>query len=129
LLFVEQYRVPCEARVIELPAGIVGDEPGKSGETLEAAATRELIEETGYEAGAIEILSSGPPSAGLASEQVTLVRARNLRRTGPGGGDAGEEIQVWEIPLTTAEEWLRQRAAQGVLIDPKVFAGLYFASR
>src|SRR5512140_2573788 len=26
LLLVEQYRIPCHARTIELPAGIIGDE-------------------------------------------------------------------------------------------------------
>ncbi len=28
LLLVEQYRIPVHARTIELPAGIIGDEPG-----------------------------------------------------------------------------------------------------
>ena len=41
LLLVEQYRIPVHARTIELPAGIIGDEPGDSGEAHAEAAGRE----------------------------------------------------------------------------------------
>ena len=33
LLLVEQYRIPVHARTIELPAGIIGDEPDSSDES------------------------------------------------------------------------------------------------
>src|SRR5690606_39345611 len=54
VLFVEQYRVPLGARTIEMPAGLVGDDD--DGDTLESAARRELIEETGWDAGRIDVL-------------------------------------------------------------------------
>ncbi len=38
LLLVDQYRIPVQQRVIELPAGLVGDEPGQETETWEQAA-------------------------------------------------------------------------------------------
>src|SRR5437764_10092164 len=63
LLLVEQYRIPVHARTIELPAGIVGDEPGSSDEGLADAAKRELLEETGYTAERIESLTTGPASS------------------------------------------------------------------
>src|SRR5262245_57499864 len=50
LLLVEQYRVPMAKAVIELPAGLAGDVEGSETEELVAAARRELLEETGYEA-------------------------------------------------------------------------------
>jgi ADP-ribose pyrophosphatase len=129
LLLVEQYRIPVHARTIELPAGIIGDEPGGSGEAHAEAAGRELAEETGFEAGRIEELTHGPASSGLTSETVTLFLATQLRRTGPGGGVANEDITVHEVPLVEVQEWLKAKANSGMLIDPKVYAGLYFVGR
>lgn len=129
LLLVEQYRIPCHCRTIELPAGIIGDEPGAGGESHAAAAGRELLEETGYEARRVEPLTTGPASAGVTSEVVTLFRARQLRRVGAGGGVGHEEITVHEIPLAEVPSFLEAKARAGVLVDPKIFAGLYFLLR
>src|SRR6476469_7394985 len=54
VLFVEQYRVPLGARTIEMPAGLVGDDHAT--DTLEDAARRELIEETGWKAADVNVL-------------------------------------------------------------------------
>src|ERR1700722_14680049 len=79
LLLVEQYRIPVHSRTIELPAGIVGDEPGIANESLTHASRRELLEETGYMAEDIELLTTGPASSGLTSEVVTLLLASGLK--------------------------------------------------
>jgi len=129
ILLVEQYRIPLHTRTIELPAGIVGDEPGGAGESLAEAAKRELLEETGYAAEQFEELTTGPSSAGLTSELVTLVRASGLKRVQAGGGVAHENIIVHEAPLAGIGEWLQAKAASGMRIEPKVFAGLYFVLR
>src|SRR3954469_4815650 len=65
LLLTEQERLPVGKRVIELPAGLAGDLKGKETEELALAARRELLEETGYEAGGLTWLTSGPPSPGF----------------------------------------------------------------
>lgn len=129
LLLVEQYRIPVHARTIELPAGIIGDEPGKSDESQAEAARRELLEETGYAAGRIEAVNIGPACSGLTSERSTLFRATDLRRVNLGGGVANEDITVHEIALAEVVAWLESRAKTGVLIDPKVYAGLFFVNR
>lgn len=129
LVLVEQYRIPVHARTIELPAGIIGDEPGSSNEAHAEAAKRELAEETGYEAGHIEALMQGPASSGLTSESVTLFLATSLRRVGAGGGVAHEDITVHEVPLAAVDNWLEDKAKAGILVDPKVYAGLYFVLR
>ena len=126
ILLVEQYRIPCHARTIELPAGIIGDEPDSGNESQAEAARRELEEETGYLAEQIKALTTGPASSGLTSEIVTLFQATRLRKTGQGGGVAHEEITVHEVPLSAAHEWLAAKARSGILIDPKIYAGLYF---
>lgn len=128
LLLVEQYREPVAGAVIELPAGLVGDEPGQEAEALEEAARRELLEETGWECAAVERLSAGPPSSGLSSEVVTLLRATGLVRRTAGGGAGDERITVHAVPLAAVPAWLREREAGGTLVDPKVWAGLWFAA-
>lgn len=126
LVLVEQHRVPVGASVIELPAGLAGDLPDSRDEDFREAARRELLEETGYEAESIEFLCEGPPSAGLTSEIQTLLRATGLRKTGPGGGDETEDITVHTIALNVLDDWLGEAAQRGCLIDPKIYAGLYF---
>ena len=74
LVLVEQYRVPMGQRVIDLPAGLVGDEPGGAHEPMIEAARRELLEETGYEADRLDCVVSGPASPGLTTEVYTLSR-------------------------------------------------------
>jgi ADP-ribose pyrophosphatase len=124
LLLVEQRRIPVGGAVIELPAGLVGDE--QADEQLATAAARELVEETGWEPAACTVLASGPSSAGLTSEISTLIRATGLRRVGPGGGVAGEAITVHAVPLATVPAWLAERTAAGVLIDHKIHAALWW---
>jgi ADP-ribose pyrophosphatase len=126
LVLIEQYRIPVGKRVVELPAGLLGDVEGQATEELLEAAQRELLEETGYEAARINLLTSGPPSAGLASELVAFVFADGLKRTGTGGGGEHEQIQVHEVNLDVIADWLISRTTEGVLIDPKIYAGLYF---
>jgi ADP-ribose pyrophosphatase len=127
LLLVEQYRPPVSAHVIELPAGLVGDEPGQANEGLLAAARRELQEETGYLAGELSVLASGPTSAGISSEVITLVHARNLRKVGAGGGVDAEAIRVHEVPLAEIDVRLRNWMTEGKLVDLKVFSAQHFA--
>lgn len=127
LLLVEQRRIPVGGPVIELPAGLVGDEQADEG--IATAAARELVEETGWEPAACTVLSRGPSSAGLTSEVCTLVRATGLRRVGAGGGVAGEAITVHAVPCADVPGWLARQAAAGVLVDHKIHAALWWIGR
>src|ERR1700678_1399233 len=129
ILLVEQYRIPVHARTIELPAGIIGDEPGGADESQATAARRELLEETGYAAERLEAMTTGAACSGVTSERVTLFRASGLRRAGQGGGVEHENITVHEVLLVEAVAWLETKARTGILIDPKVYAGLFFATQ
>ncbi len=126
LVLVEQLRPPVGAKVIELPAGLVGDLPENSDEAFEEAAERELLEETGYAAGSIHLRTQGPVSAGMSSEVIHFVEARELRKVGPGGGDETETIEVLEVELDRVGAWLEDQICAGAMVDPKVFAALHF---
>lgn len=127
IVLVEQFRVPTGRSVLELPAGLVGDLPGRESEPFELAAARELEEETGYRAGRLQRLLTGPNSAGSNSSQMTFYLATQLSKVGPGGGDEHEAITVHVIKLAEAWPWLQAQEAAGKALDPKIFAGLWFA--
>lgn len=127
LVLVEQYRPAVDQNVIELPAGLAGDSPETAGETLENAALRELLEETGYRADGMRRLFCGPPSAGITSEQLIFFLAVNPRQEGLGGGDASEDIIVHTVAMDDVPVWLKEQSERGRAIDIKIYAGLYAA--
>lgn len=123
VLFVEQFRVPLQARTIEMPAGLVGDID--AGESIEVSAVRELEEESGWTAEHAEVLMIGPTSSGASSEKIAFVRATGLRKVGNGGGDASEDITVHEVPRSRAAAWLVEKIGEGFELDAKLWAGLW----
>ena len=127
VLFVEQYRVPLGARTIEMPAGLVGDDHEQ--DTLADAARRELIEETGWSPGRVDVLLIGPTSSGMSNERIAFVRARDLVRVGEGGGVDSENITVHAVPRADAPAWLMRKQAEGYELDLKLWAGLWMIDR
>jgi ADP-ribose pyrophosphatase len=129
LVLIEEYRRPLDARVVEFPAGLVGDEPGTGEEDLIEAAKRELFEETGCVSDRWRHLIDGPSSPGLTSERYTMYLALDAKKIGDGGGDDSEDIHVCLVSLDQVEQWLDKRRRDGLLVDPKVYAGLFFAQK
>lgn len=127
IVFIEQYRLPLKAHVMEYPAGLVGDERDCTDESFETAARRELLEESGYESDELEFLLRGPSSPGSSTEMVNFYLARNVRRVHGGGGVAHERITVHCIKLDEALAWLDGKVKQGVLVDPRTILGVYLA--
>jgi ADP-ribose pyrophosphatase len=118
VILVEQERVPLGGRSLELPAGLVGDE--SEGEQIEAAATRELEEETGYRAARIEVIGRFASSPGMVSECFTLVRAHDLTKVGDGGGVENESIEVHRVPLKQVADFIRAKRTEGCFMDVKL---------
>ena len=118
VVLVEQYRVPLGRRCLELPAGLVGDED--AGEPLLDAANRELEEETGYRAAAVEPVGFFHSSPGMVTEGFTLVRATALEKVGPGGGTDDEAIEVHLVPRADVPAFVAAKRAAGVAIDVKM---------
>jgi ADP-ribose pyrophosphatase len=118
LVLTEQFRQPVNSRVIDFPAGLVGDDEGT--DDPRETARKELEEETGYTCESVELLAKGPSSAGITSEIVSIYRAQGVQRAGEGGGVGGEEIAVHAIPLKDLSGWLHKKESEGALVDLKL---------
>ncbi len=118
VLLVEQFRVPLGQPCLELPAGLVGDET--EDEAMEAAAARELEEETGYRAGRIELVGEFHSSPGMVSESFFFVRALDLEKVSEGGGVEGENIIVHRVALDEVKAFMAEKRAQGCAMDAKL---------
>ena len=127
VVLVEQFRVPVQQKVIEIPAGLVGDEEEFRGVAMAATAARELLEETGYRAGRIELLLAAPTSAGMTPEITHLFLATDLSKEHDGGGTEHEDIKVHLVPRRELRAWLKEKEAEGFLIDFKIHASLWAA--
>ena len=129
IILIEQFRVPVDRRVVELPAGLAGDRKGKEHEDLLAAAQRELREETGYTAPRWQRLTAGPSSSGLANEIITFYLAADAAHTSAPEPDLDEKIEVHAITLADLSGWLDEKQKSGCLVSYKIFAGLYLAAK
>lgn len=126
IVLIKQYREPLQKFVIEVPAGLVGDIDDK--ESSISAAQRELLEETGYHANHFQEIGTFPISPGLTTEQLTYVIATKLEKRNEGGGDETEQIEVFELPVTTAVIELMEMAKKDdTLLDAKLFGAIMFA--
>ncbi len=127
LVLVEQFRIPVGRAVIELPAGIMGDV--FPDESAEAAAARELEEETGFRASQISRISDAPTAAGLTSEWAYYLRMTGLTRVHAGGGIGDEDITTHCVALETLPQWLEAQRTRGLAVDTRIYAALYWLSR
>lgn len=129
LVLVEQFRIPLQQRVVELPAGIIADSLATAEESTESSALRELEEETGFRGTQAQALCSGPVAAGMTNEMGYFTRVTGLSRVHAGGGVEGEDITVHLVPRADVDRWLQQQLARGVLVDPRIYIALYFIQR
>lgn len=100
VVLARQFRPGPAEVLMEVPGG--GIEPG---ETPEAAAARELLEETGY-VGDLRSLNHTHVCAYSNGRQHNFV-ATNCRRVQPPAPDANEYIEVIELPLDAFRDLLR----------------------
>ncbi len=126
IVLAEEFRPAMNASVVSLPAGLVGDE---GPEDAAEAARRELAEETGHAAERLVRLGRGPGSAGQSSEMITFFLAEPAERVGEQAAHDRGKIRVHVVPVAQLPDWARGREAEGVVVDPKIWAGLYLAGR
>jgi ADP-ribose pyrophosphatase len=114
ILLERQFRYPQRQHFIELPAGKL--EPGEP--ALETAK-RELVEECGFEAAQWWKITTLHPSIGYSNETIELYGCRGLRHVG-AQLDEGEHLEVLQVKLEDALEWIRE----GAVTDTKTTFGL-----
>jgi ADP-ribose pyrophosphatase len=114
IVLLRNHRFILNEVLWEIPAGTL--EPGES---AEAAAPRELEEETGYRAGRWTKVLEFFPSPGVLSEKTHLYVARELT---PGAmrPEIDEELEPQIVPWEQALTW----ALDGIIRDAKTLVAL-----
>jgi ADP-ribose pyrophosphatase len=120
-VFAEQFRFPAYLRgggwVLELVAGRIDD-----GEAPDVCIRREIAEEVGYRAGAVEARGWFYAATGYSTEQIHLfyapVCSADFTNPDASGIDHGEDIR--RVELTRGEFLARLKA--GDFQDPKILS-------
>ncbi|MFC4447582.1 NUDIX hydrolase [Halorussus aquaticus] len=118
VVVIEEWRQAVRRVNRSLPVG--GMEP--EDENRDAAARRELREETGHEADGVEFLTSVEPANGIANSVLHFFVARGCTPTAEQELDHNESIRV---ETTTLDE-LREHVAEREIRDGRTTLGLLY---
>jgi ADP-ribose pyrophosphatase len=111
VLLVEQYRKAVESKTLEIPAGTL-----EEGESPEDCASRELIEETGFQASKLNKLMEVYPSPGFSSEIIHIFVASGLKKV----SNAEAELPIRFVRLNE----LLTKIRKGEVKDGKTVIGV-----
>jgi ADP-ribose diphosphatase len=118
VLLIKQYRYAASGYLYEIPAGRLD-----AGETPEACAHRELLEEAGCTATAMSLLTTIFTTPGFTDERIHLFLASELVR-GEARREADEFMEVETVTLSRALDMIKHAEIQ----DAKTIVGLMFAA-
>jgi ADP-ribose pyrophosphatase len=125
---VRQWRLAAEAALLEIPAGGLDLAADGTKEEPDAAARRELEEETGWRAGTWRKLGAFFSAPGFTDELMHLFLATDLAPADPDGRlgpDEDERLilewRPWPDAVTLAET--------GEIRDAKSIVGLFWLAR
>ncbi|RME02283.1 MAG: NUDIX hydrolase [Planctomycetota bacterium] len=119
IILNRQYRYTVDEVLYEIPAGTLED-----GESPLHCAKREIVEETGYEAGELTLLCKYYSSPGISTEFIYLYLARDLKKiTDHPIGHKEEGIENYRFTLKEA----KKMALDGKLMDAKTILGILHA--
>ena len=120
VVLIRQFRHGIRDVTMEIPGGMIDE-----GEAPEAAAVRELREETGYVAERIRLLARVLPNPAMQNNFLYLFAAEGCRNTGKTQFDAFECIDVLERPLAAIPAMIRDgEIAHAMVIAAFAFMGL-----
>ena len=119
MILVKQYRKAIEATSYEIPAGKL--EVGENADP-QAAALRELEEETGY-TGQLELVYDFYSAIGFCNEKIKLYSASHLTKVeNPRPQDEDETLELFEVSLEEAHLLLQN----GDICDAKTIMALQY---
>ena len=114
VILIKQFRHAAGGFIYEIPAGKL-----HPGEDPSDCAARELEEEIGYRAGALELLSSIFTAPGFTDEVIHIYKATGMTK-GRQHLDRDEVLEVVEMPLAEAMSMIHA----GTIRDAKTMVGL-----
>jgi nudix-type nucleoside diphosphatase (YffH/AdpP family) len=122
VVLLRQFRAAFAREIVEVPAGM----RDIAGEPPEDTARRELIEETGYEAGALRLLHRFYPSTGMTDSELHVYLATDLRHVGREmHGPEESHMEVFTVPFDDAVAMV----VSGEIADAKSTIGLLLTDR
>ena len=120
LILIEQFRHGSGSMIVEIPGGMVdGDE------TPEIAATRELIEETGYSPGRIIAIGCSFPNPAIQNNAIHHFLALDCEKVADVAFDDHESIATRLVPLSELDDLVHN----GEIDHSLAITAIYYARR
>jgi len=116
VVMIDNYRRSVDQTLLELPAGTI-----EHGESADATAPRELIEETGYRAGKFTKVHEFYSCPGICDERMHLYVASELIAGAPER-ESTEQMENHVVDAGEVESLIRD----GRICDAKTLIGLYW---
>ena len=114
ITLVRQFRISINKEIIELPAGKLNEN-----ENPESCARRELLEEVGYVANTLELISEYYTAVGYSTEKMYIYMATDPE-VSQAKPEAGEDLEIIRLSLADIKRILDQ----GEFEDSKTIIGL-----
>lgn len=119
VVMIEQYRHGANEVTLEIPGGMIDE-----GERAEAAAARELLEETGYAASEVRLLGRTRPNPAIQNNWLYSFLARDCRFKQEPVFDSSEWAVMRLVPLANIPSLI----AGGAITHALVVAAFHWLS-
>ncbi len=118
VVMVKQYRHGVKKVLLEIPGGLMDREDPSP----EAAARRELAEETGYTSSLFTCIGSLYPQPAVQTNQYHIYLAEDAIKTTETRFDEGEDLELALVPLKRIPEMI----ASGEICHAMVVTAFYY---